>query len=48
MRHFRKKKTTQGKPRSRKVHSGNQKATVAEASWATMDREMLKMKQIMP
>lgn len=38
-------KTEYGKPRSGKVHSRNQKATLAEASRATMVRAILKMKQ---
>lgn len=38
-------KTAHGKHRSGNVHSKNQKATLAEASRATIVRGILKMKQ---
>lgn len=42
---FQAEKTAYGEPRSGKVHSRNQKATLAKASRATMVRGILKMKQ---
>lgn len=42
---FQAEKTAYGKPRSGKVHSRSQKAILAEATRATMDRGILKTKQ---